>query len=223
MSGKNKFGSTWTIEKLNIFISYLEAYLIALKNQPFDLVYIDAFAGSGEIETSNGKHVPGSAIQALSASEKFAHYYFIEKDQNKANELRKRIEEQFPEMYSRVTIYCGDANEKLKTLVKTFNFKKIRGLLFLDPFATEVDWETLSAVSKTKIIDVWYLFPFGALNRLLPRDHINERNESCIDRLLGDPEWRNVFYEPDPQMSLFDLIEQSEDPNKDKRNNSFRK
>ena len=49
-----KFGGNWTEEKLNIFTSYLDAYIIALQNQKFKKIYIDAFAGTGEIETSDG-------------------------------------------------------------------------------------------------------------------------------------------------------------------------
>ena len=44
-----KFGGDWTAKKLNIFTSYLDAYLIALQNQKFKKIYIDAFAGTGEI------------------------------------------------------------------------------------------------------------------------------------------------------------------------------
>ena len=55
MATSQKFGGKWTEEKLNIFTSYLEAYLIALQNQKFKKIYIDAFAGTGEIETSDGE------------------------------------------------------------------------------------------------------------------------------------------------------------------------
>lgn len=54
MATSQKFGGNWTEEKLNIFTSYLDAYLIALQNQKFKKVYIDAFAGTVEIETSDG-------------------------------------------------------------------------------------------------------------------------------------------------------------------------
>ena len=37
------FGGPWTQEKLKILERYLDAYTTALKNQPFKLVYIDAF------------------------------------------------------------------------------------------------------------------------------------------------------------------------------------
>ena len=45
-----QFGGAWTEEKLQILERYLDAYTTALKNKPFNLVYIDAFAGVGEID-----------------------------------------------------------------------------------------------------------------------------------------------------------------------------
>lgn len=42
MATSQKFGGNWTEEKLNIFTSYLDAYLIALQNQKFKKIYIDA-------------------------------------------------------------------------------------------------------------------------------------------------------------------------------------
>ena len=70
-----KFGGDWTAKKLNIFTSYLDAYLIALQNQKFKKIYIDAFAGTGEIETSDGEaYLAGSAKRALSAEKRCDHY-----------------------------------------------------------------------------------------------------------------------------------------------------
>ena len=48
MTGKeHMFGGLWTEEKLDKVTKYLQAYTTALKNQPFQLMYIDAFAGTG--------------------------------------------------------------------------------------------------------------------------------------------------------------------------------
>ena len=44
------YGGPWTLEKLQILGAYLDAYTTALKNRPFRLVYIDAFAGTGSLE-----------------------------------------------------------------------------------------------------------------------------------------------------------------------------
>lgn len=205
MTTSQKFGGKWTEEKLNIFTKYLQAYLIALQKQKFKKIYIDAFAGTGEIETSDGgQHLVGSAKRALDADRKFDHYFFIEKDENKAAELRKMVNTEFPNMTSAVTVYCGDANDKLIQIIHNVDWRYNRGLLFLDPYATQLNWTTLESVARTESIDVWYLFPFSALNRMLPKNGEYEKWESRIDRLLGDDDWRTEFYKKDPQISLFE-------------------
>ena len=207
MATSQKFGGNWTEEKLNIFTSYLDAYLIALQNQKFKKIYIDAFAGTGEIETSDGgQFLVGSAKRALTSEKKFDHYYFIEADSQKAGELQNMINSEFPQMRGIVTIYCGDANDKLAEIISNVDWRYNRGLLFLDPYATQVNWVTLENVAQTKSIDVWYLFPFFALERMLPKNGKYAKWENCIDRLLGDSGWRKEFYKKDPQMTLFDLF-----------------
>lgn len=201
-----KFGGDWTAKKLNIFTSYLDAYLIALQNQKFKKIYIDAFAGTGEIETSDGEaYLAGSAKRALSAEKRFDYYYFIESDESKASELEHMIDTEFPHLKRFTTVYRGDANEKLGKIINDIDWRFNRGLLFLDPYATQVDWATLECVAGTKSIDVWYLFPFSALNRMLPKNGKYGSWENTIDRLLGDNGWRTEFYKKDPQVSLFDL------------------
>lgn len=208
MCAPNKFGGNWTGDKLNIFIRYLDAYLTALKNQSFKLIYIDAFAGSGGILTSDNELLDGSAVQALSARYKFDHYYFVEKDPKNVQNLKEKIKSKFPNLEERITVYCGDANYYLELILNSIDWNTTRGLLFLDPYATQLHWSILPKIASTGAIDVWYLFPLGALNRMLANDHINEKDGDCIDRLLGDKKWRDELYRDNPQLSLFDNSEQ---------------
>lgn len=213
MIASQKFGGIWTEKKLNIFTSYLESYLIALQNQKFKKIYIDAFAGTGEIETSDGgQYLIGSAKRALSADRRFDHYFFIEEDEKKAAELMEMVNAEFAHLSSIVTVYCGDANNMLAQIIRDVDWRYNRGLLFLDPYSTQVNWTTLENVARTKSIDVWYLFPFSALNRMLPKNGKYGKCEECIDRLLGDCGWREEFYKKDPQMTLFDLVADDSDP-----------
>ena len=71
----NKFGGSWTKQKLNVLEKYLNFYMTALKNQKFKKIYIDCFAGSGKIEFADEAVINGSATIALDIDNKFDEYY----------------------------------------------------------------------------------------------------------------------------------------------------
>jgi len=74
----------------------------------------------------------------------------------------------------------------------------------LDPYSLQVKWQLLKVISKTRIFDVWYLFPFMALNRLLRRDKdISDSHRSIIDIVLGTDDWVNDIYSLSRQLSFF--------------------
>ena len=132
-------------------------------------------------------------------------YYFIEKDKNKAAELAAMVKTEFPTLARQVHIKCGDANTELQGICNGIDWRYNRALLFLDPYATEVSWATLEIVAQTGSFDVWYLFPFSALNRMLRKDgNMDQSWIDCINRLLGDNGWANEFYKQDPQMNFFE-------------------
>ena len=47
MSELQQFGGDWTIEKLDILTSYLDAYLTALKNRKFKKIYVVILSSVG--------------------------------------------------------------------------------------------------------------------------------------------------------------------------------
>lgn len=94
MGTGQKLGGPWTVEKLSILSDYLNFYTAALKNQPFQLIYIDAFAGTGKINIGNEYEyevIDGSARLALQARGQFAEYIFIEKKRSFAKELEQKL------------------------------------------------------------------------------------------------------------------------------------
>jgi len=203
-----KFGGDWTVDKLNILSDYLGFYLTALKDRSFGKVYIDAFAGNGEIRTRDGtEQITGSIRIALQAEPKFDKYIFIEKNPEYATELQRIVDSEFAELKPRVTIYKADCNDKLLELCdisKNAGFwKENRAVLFLDPFATEVKWETLRAVANTQAIDLWYLFPFSAAQRMLPNEGVVDSWRNKLNDLFGDADWEKRFYIPDQQINMF--------------------
>ncbi len=218
-----RFGGDWTNKKLKHISKYLKAYTTSLKNQPFRLIYIDAFAGTGYrtdefIDTRQTLLFPdqagedaesyhaGSARIALETDPHFADFYFIEQDPAKCRELEK-LKQEFPDKAHDIHVIQKDANIFIKDICKTFLEQKYwRAVLFLDPFGMNVPWETVEAIAGTKKIDMWYLFPLGVgVNRLLKRDgDIPEAWQRRLDLIFGDPGWRDILYRKEATPSLFD-------------------
>ena len=164
------FGGDWTVKKLDVLKRYLNSYTTALKGQHFRLVYIDAFAGDGTVkfETPDSEFrsvVDGSARLALEVKDKqFDRLVFVEQDGERCEELRK-----LQDHYSnrRVDIVQADANTFLQWLdLDRFAW---RGVLFVDPFATQVEWATVQTIASFEALDMWLLFPLSAIARMLPR------------------------------------------------------
>ena len=82
-----------------------------------------------------------------------------------------------------------------------------RGVIFLDPYAMDLRWDCLNKVSATKVLDVWYLFPFMALNRNFYRNgKIPKANKEKISLILGidESEWESKIYSNSPQLSFLE-------------------
>ena len=201
-----RFGGSWTKQKLDILQRYLNAYTTALKNQPFRLWYIDAFAGTGDVqlrssEDGTEEFLAGSARRALEVDDRpFHRLIFIEQDPSRFAQLVQLGSE----YTSRdVRIENAEANSYLQGLKPPHN---VRGVLFLDPFATQVAMSTLKHVASLQQFDTWILFPVSAVARLLPRsrkpDEISAKWVECLNQVYGDDSWRGL-YRPDPQQNLW--------------------
>ena len=206
------FGGEWTAQKLEILKQYLDSYTTALKDQPFNLIYIDAFAGSGfwRPRSSYGAEdyddyrelLKGSAALAIDVSDRsFDRLVFVERDPERSQSLS---ELRTANGHRNISILNEDANEALPRLCRRLRASD-RAVVFLDPYATEVSWDTIEVIARTKKIDCWILFPLMAVTRLSPTE--NEPSESDaarLDRVFGGSEyWRGV-YSPSLQFSLFD-------------------
>ena len=211
-SATTGFGGPWTEEKLAILKKYLDAYTTALKNQPFRLIYIDAFAGTGEVELTSAdegkkEFIEGSAKIAVDVDDKsFDEYIFVEKDQDRCIQLNS-LKEAYQN--KNIQIENEDANDFLQNLQK--NWRRYRGVLFLDPFATEVAWATIEKIASYEALDTWILFPTSAIARMLPKkrepDNISQKWVNRLNRIYGDESWRDL-YSISPQLSLFGDEEQ---------------
>ena len=151
------FGGRWTLEKLDILRRYLDAYTTALKNRNFRLIYVDAFAGEGYYEPKSASFdedysefrelVKGSAAIALDADNKpFDELVFIESDPDRIRSLEQMVAEH-PER--EIKIIQGDANVEIPTFCENMQTRD-RAVVFLDPFGTEVSWDTVATIAQTR-------------------------------------------------------------------------
>lgn len=217
----HEFGGDWTEEKLRRLGKYLPFYTTALKNFEFELAYIDAFAGTGyrkgaskndgqelQLEMEElGKSVEtvqsGSARIALKTKPPFCRYIFIEKSPNRITALKSLVHE-FPNRADRVEFINDDANSAIKEICARPVWKNQRAVLFLDPYGAQVDWTTIKTIADSGKIDLWYLFPYIAVNRMTRRDGRNPASwEKTLDSLFGEPNWRTEFYTESSQTDLF--------------------
>lgn len=198
-----KFGGPWTAEKLEILGKYLGAYTTALKNQPFKLMYIDAFAGTGEINLRQDPDarafIEGSAKRAIKIEDKpFDRLIFVEKDYERHGNLI-RLQRENP--LRDIQTENSNANSFLRNL--DVNWNEWRGVLLLDPFATEVEWATIEKIAGFKALDTWILFPVSAMTRMLTKSRLpNDKCAKVLTRVCGDDSWRKL-YRISSQQSLF--------------------
>jgi three-Cys-motif partner protein len=225
----HSFGGAWTERKLSVVRRYLERYAQALKNQAFQRIYIDAFAGTGDRtekrrETSPLLDLPefdavmkGSARLALEVEPPFHRYILIERVTRRASEL-VALRDEFPNR--NIDVINADANDAIADLCKATNWRSSRGVVFLDPYGLQVTWDTLVGIARTGALDVWVLFPSGmGLNRLLTKSgDIPQEWQDTLDRSLGTEEWREAFYRNVEEADLFSgsrtMIVKDADPKK---------
>jgi three-Cys-motif partner protein len=228
MTQQELFGGSWTKEKLAALQKYLAEYTKIFKKNPaaqyFHTHYIDAFAGTGYMqrpeiastsffpEDSEGadEYAKGSAVRALEVEPPFDHYLFIERVPSRAEELQE-LKSTYPHRAPLIDIKQGDAAVVLEEWCASVNWRENRAVLFLDPFGMEVGWPLLQLVAKTRGIDLWYLFPLFAVNRLLVREQ--EPPESWARRLtetFGTPQWRDKFYSVTEAYPLLHDVDRTE-------------
>lgn len=214
-----QFGNSDTQRKLVLIEEYLTKYVTVLKNQTFRLIYVDVFAGTGAIfhkpEIDDQGFIVdeaeileafswGSAIRALDVVPPFDSYFFADKSAKKIDELRDTVAEFHPKLVSRCEFKNGDANEVLREFVSRLDPKRDRVLVFLDPFGAQVEWATIELLGRTEVVDLWYLFPAMAVQRMLPRHGaIADAWSRRLTLLFGNDEWITLFYQKPSTGDLF--------------------
>jgi len=194
---KHIFGGMWTQKKLAILRSYLEFYVNALKDQRFKLIYIDAFAGTGRCTIKirgNEQTIPGSASIALDIAPPFEELIFIEKKARHVHQLQELLRGH--PIGKRATIFRGTAEQNLENILAGQNWRNTRGVLFLDPYGLQCDWETVKRIAATKALDVFFLVSLSGMYRQATNNlrDVDDDKRQSLTRFLGTADWEKDLY-----------------------------
>lgn len=212
---QRRFGSLdATGRKLEVIQTYLEMYQKALTGRGFHTVYLDAFSGTGEVRFSSPLEnslvdgevadvIEGSAVRAAEIDPPFSELIFVEKSRAKLEALESRFSSH--RLRDRMSFSAADANIFIQEFCRTRNWRKERAVVFLDPFGSQVRWETIQAIADTRAIDLWYLFPAGlsVFRQIGANGVVDETHEPSVTRLFGTEEWKSAFLKPSAQSDLF--------------------
>ncbi|HEX7124782.1 MAG TPA: three-Cys-motif partner protein TcmP [Thermodesulfobacteriota bacterium] len=213
----------WAREKLEHLRKYLDAYTKIMRKKTWckGFVYVDAFAGpgrhklrlpprgeaeqrelidldaSGEDDAGERAFIAGSPKVALESAYPFSWYVFLEKDPDRVAALRSLARE-YGETRN-VAIRQVDCGTYLRTRLvdnPKINWREWRAVVFLDPFGMQVTWDTMTALAKTRAIEVFVNFPVGmAIQRLLLRSgQFDSGRRARLDSYFGSPEWFDLLY-----------------------------
>lgn len=187
--------------------------MLVMKNQPFHLTYIDAFAGVGVSKVRRSEpeeaglyalieeddrdaadeFILGSPHRALGLERPFDHYHFVERDPRRVK-LLGDLRGQYPR--ASINAVEDDANAAVQRIARSFTRWDQRGVAFLDPYGAHLHWKTLDALAATGKFDVIINFPLDmAINRFLKRDtQVEPYAKDQLDACFGVPDWYDESY-----------------------------
>jgi three-Cys-motif partner protein len=207
LSKAHRFGGRWTADKLQVLREYVNFYTKALSGQPFKLVYIDTFAGTGRCHVKTGDRgeqiIDGSAKIALDCSPAFQAIHFVERKKSHAVELAKLIASH--PNGRRATLVQDAAQSCLPGILASHNWKSTRGVLFLDPYGLQCDWPMIEQIAATQALDVFFLVSLSGLFRQAAIDEraVDEGKAAKLTSFLGTEGWRAALYSNE-HFDLFD-------------------
>jgi three-Cys-motif partner protein len=193
-----------------------------MKEQKWQTIYFDGFAGSGTKEKKEPSELyqqlhllpaeerlyKGAAERVLTAKDglSFDFYYFIDKKQSSLDKLKERLESKGLAADKKLMYKPGDANLWILELAAAMKAApdKFAALIFLDPFGMQIDWSSIEAIGGTRS-DVWILVPTGVIvNRLLDKAGALTYSD-LLERFFGLPldEIRQHFYRIVTKQTLF--------------------
>jgi three-Cys-motif partner protein len=201
----------WSRKKLELLGKYLVAYTSIMNTPKIQswcegCYYIDAFAGSvTPWDREMQQYIDGSPKVALKTYPSFNGYDFMEIKPGRVSKNLLPLRKEFPD--KQINIHHGDCNKVIKETIlpKYSNYPmrcRKRGFVFLDPYGLELDWETVEAIGKAGVFDVFINFSVMGVTRQCSDKPPTGEDKAKIDRLMGAEDWISELYTDNQQLML---------------------
>lgn len=178
--------------KHDLLRKYLVAWARVLRDHFPSVVYIDGFAGRGQYEDGQ----PGSPLIALEiareAKIRHMHAYFIERDPNNAENLRRVLRQHhrtsgssgfFPQVCE------GTFEEEAPKILANIR-RNIPCFVFIDPWGfSGVPFSLVKAIMSRPHTEIFLTFMTRDLSRFLT----STAHHHHIDEIMGTTNWRQII------------------------------
>jgi three-Cys-motif partner protein len=208
--------TTWEIKphtqaKHEILKRYLGAWFPILSTWERRLIYLDGFAGPGVYKGGEGS--PVIALQTavghiLAPRFKEIVFFFIEKDQKRAEILMEVLREKFPNLPENIKYFVKGNAEFAPTFENVLDALEKQGskiaptFAFLDPFGfSDLPIDLVGRLLKCDKCEVFITFMAGFIRRFL-----DDKRESALNQLFGNEEWKRCRGITDPEERLNFLV-----------------
>ena len=176
----------WFKVKVQVILSYMQAFIMNASPKSDELIFVDLFAGSGLYSVGHQKDVFASAsLAALSSNLPFQKWIFCEVDREQADTLDKRVRKISPQKY--IEVFNVREDEIVQTINSTIPTSKPgrRPAVFclIDPFSLNF---SINTVERLASMGFSFLMPFTfPLNERLDCRHYCDDQAELIKKFLG--------------------------------------
>ena len=199
---KSRPSGEYATEKLDIVRRCISMFSTAMKNQAWisALNYVDLLAGPGKnIIRETGEIRLGSPLLALTATDPFDNYFFVESDAEIHSDLMTRAKSSIN--FAKVKSYPYDCNRAIDDIIQDISRldnsnPRISSLnfVFVDSEGLEVDWKTIEKLGQRTRSDLIINFSTSGITRNIG-EAFKSQKEHAIDRFLGTRDWRGPYSE----------------------------
>lgn len=189
----------WAQDKLAQLEYYANIFNAAMHQHWRHRGYVDLFAGPGmdRVKRSPAETFDGSPIRMLKLRQQFTHYAFIDQDSNHIEALRIRGAGLISQ--DRLLFRAGDCNDpRVIADIRRFIPSAALTLMFVDPFAFNIKFETIRALTADRRVDILVNFQTVGIRRAT-----NVPTPKITDLFGDDGQWKKIYDSADdPTQSL---------------------